>query len=77
MLNAQIPSKCAPVTPSDTTRFAAASLLISVGGTLVVECEGEAVGTSQTLIVPAGYFICRVTRVLAATTCTGITMFMN
>jgi hypothetical protein len=77
MLNSQIPSIARAVTPSDATVFGAASLLISVGGTLVVECEGDAADTSQTLTVPAGYFVCRVRRVLAATTCTGITRFSN
>ena len=68
------------VTPSDAIIFPNLSpgytprgLLISVGGTLKVDTAGGGSNNPRTLTVPAGPFNCAVTRVWAATTCTGIT----
>lgn len=70
-LNSQIPAKAAAVTPSDTTRFAAACLYVGGAGTLVVEPEGQS--STVTFTMQAGtYLMLRCTRVLAASTATGI-----
>lgn len=66
---AGIATKAAVITPSNTTQQNYASIYVGGAGTVAIEPEGMAPGTSVSFTVPAGgYILCACNKVLATGT---------
>jgi hypothetical protein len=71
-LNAQLATSAFAITPSDTTRINASAVYAGAAGTVIIEPVGNP-GSAITFTVPAGgYVLCQCSRVMAASTATGL-----
>jgi len=71
-INSNLATNAFPITPSDVTRVNASSVFAGGAGTVVIEPTGSP-GVFVTFTVPAGgYVLCQCTRVMAASSATGL-----
>ena len=70
-LGSNLARTCFAITPSDTTKFNASAIYVGGAGTVIITPSGG--GSNVTFTVPAGgYVLCGATRVMAASTATGL-----